>query len=144
MMPDQMNSPTLGVSCLVIMCVDERSESMTTGQVPPIRVPGGVLLPQCMGVMESACDDMLVRMVELAIAVKRPKVIQIVTHAHCGVQEMLKLSDEQVRESVRAFTARLRSAGIDLPVVAVHDDHCLMGKTRKHRLYFRTCDAVAA
>jgi hypothetical protein len=132
---------------LVIKCSDERSEPFTASRALTISVPGGVLDPLCSctsGASVVMKEVIFIDRIKLLIAAKRPVAIEIVTHAHCAAQALIGFSDADVQQYVETFVAKLRCARVLLPVVVMHDDHCVEGRTRRHRLRLRCDPAIAA
>ncbi len=131
-------------SVLVIMCSDERSNPLRRERAPMIRLPGGVLSPLCpcaSGATTGMREAILIEQIRLLVAAKQPSSIEVVTHAHCAAQVVIGLSDDGVKAYVRQFIDRLHGAGVRLPVLVVHDDHCKTGATRRH-LFRMRCEPV--
>ncbi|MBY0310353.1 hypothetical protein K2Q16_04385 [Patescibacteria group bacterium] len=132
---------------LVIRCSDERSEPLHPTPAPTISVPGGILDPLCpcsSGVSVETRQSIFIGKIKLLITARKPVSIEIVTHEHCAVQALIGFTEAEVQRYVEAFIARLRAAGVHLPIVVMHDHHCIKGLTRLHRLRLRCDPAIAA
>jgi carbonic anhydrase len=123
---------------LAIRCVDGRTEApvygVAAGNLHQLRLTGGVLAPQVGARNDKTLlplfTEFVMDQIMVAIQLKKPVAIVVVTHADCGAAHALGLSDAKVAECLHEFVSTLVERGVTIPVFGAHDDHCPAGIAR--------------